>query len=202
MFLLLLESLCMQQFKISLLYTVRKKILLLIFTIFLLSFHLSSFAWKVLVENVFSDISADYKYRDELQELYDRGMILPDIWGKFEPEAYLNRDEFVGISMEVICERCIQPHTEFKFIEAYANEDVYFDIDNTNPYFYCVAEADARSYVRGYDIGESCQNGTNKFDERPFCPLNRINLEEAVAVLLRNSGIFTIVDNVWVIRYI
>jgi len=97
--------------------------------------------------------------------------------------------------MEVICERCIQPHTEFKFIEAYANEDVYFDIDNTNPYFYCVAEADARSYVRGYDIGESCQNGTNKFDERPFCPLNRINLEEAVAVLLRNSGIFTIADN-------
>jgi len=89
--------------------------------------------------------------------------------------------------MEVICERCIQPHTESRFIEAYANKDVYFDIDSSNPYFYCVAEADARNYVRGYDIGESCQNGTNKFDERPFCPLNRINLEEAVAVLLRNS---------------
>ena len=31
--------------------------------------------------------------------------------------------------MEVICERCIQPHTEYSFIEKYQNEDVYFDID-------------------------------------------------------------------------
>ena len=97
--------------------------------------------------------------------------------------------------MEVICERCIQPHTELKFLEKYRNADVYFDIDSTNPYFYCVAEADARNYVRGYDIGESCQDGSSEFGERPFCPLNRINLEEAVAVLLRNSNIFTIEDN-------
>jgi hypothetical protein len=105
-------------------------------------------AGQILVENVFSDIDADYEYRDELQTLYDRGMILPNITGKFSPDAYLNRDEFVGISMEVICERCIQPHTEQKFIDRYFNEDVYFDIDNTNPYFYCVAEADAQNYVR------------------------------------------------------
>jgi PKD repeat protein len=97
--------------------------------------------------------------------------------------------------MEVICERCIQPRTEQSYIEKYFNEDVYFDIDNTNPYFYCVAEADAQNYVRWYNIGESCENGVSKFWEPPFCPLNRINLEEAVAVLLRNSGIFTITDN-------
>jgi hypothetical protein len=50
--------------------------------------------------------------------------------------------------MEVICERCIQPHTDQSFIDAYFNEEVYFDIDRTNPYFYCVAEADAQNYVR------------------------------------------------------
>lgn len=137
-----------------------------------------------------------------MQTLFDRGMILPSSDGKFHPNSYLNRDEFVGISMEVICERCIQPHTEYEFLEEYRNEDVYFDINNSNPYFYCVAEADKKNYVRGYDIGESCQNGTSKFDERPFCPLNRINLEEAVAVLLRNSGIFTINDNQRVVNEI
>jgi hypothetical protein len=31
-----------------------------------------------LVEDIFSDITSDYIYRDELQALYDRGMIIPD----------------------------------------------------------------------------------------------------------------------------
>jgi len=50
--------------------------------------------------------------------------------------------------MEVICERCITPHTEQSFIEEFSNSEVYFDIDTQNPYFYCVAEADKQNYVR------------------------------------------------------
>jgi hypothetical protein len=50
--------------------------------------------------------------------------------------------------MEVICNKCIQPNTEYKFIEAYTAKKVYFDIDERNPYFYCVAEADAKNYVK------------------------------------------------------
>jgi len=129
-------------------------------------------------------------------------MILPNESWKFLPDTYLNRDEFVWIAMEVICERCIQPHTEYKFLEEYAQSDVYFDVQRENPYFYCIAEADKQNYVRWYDAWQECQNGTNQFWERPFCPLNRINVEEAVAVLLRNSGIFTIADNQSVISQI
>ena len=161
-----------------------------------------SFAAQILVENIFSDIDSDYIYRDELQALYDRGMIIPDESGTFWPNEYLNRDEFVGIAMEVICERCIQPHTEYKYISEYSGKDVYFDIDESNAYFYCVAEADKQNYVRWYDASQVCQNGTSQFWSRPFCPINKINLEEAVAVLLRNSGIFTISDNQAVIEQI
>lgn len=103
------------------------------------------------VEDVFLDIDATYEYRDELQLFYDRGIITPDADGNFKPYELLDRDEFVGISLEVICKRCIQPHTEFQYIEAYKDEDVYYDIDTSNPYFYCVGEADASNYVRGYD---------------------------------------------------
>jgi hypothetical protein len=134
--------------------------------LFLLSFFLFvnvGFASNILVENVFSDIDSNYQYRDELQALYDRGTIVADESGQFNPNSPLNRDEFVGISMEVICERCIQPHTEYQFIEKFFNEDVYFDINNSNPYFYCVAQADEQNYVRGYDIGQSCQDGTSRF---------------------------------------
>ncbi len=153
------------------------------------------FAEKVLVENVFSDIDADYKYRDELQLFYDRGMIFPDEQGRFRPYELLDRDEFVGISMEVICKRCIQPHTKFEFVEKYLGEDVYFDIDSGNKYFYCVADADANNFVKWYDAGFQCDDGTQRDNERPFCSNNNITLEEAIAVILRNSGIFTIVDN-------
>jgi hypothetical protein len=50
--------------------------------------------------------------------------------------------------MEVICERCIAPHTNFELIQEFSNKDVYFDINVSNPYFYCVAEADKQNYVR------------------------------------------------------
>ena len=149
----------------------------------------------MLVENVFSDISANYKYRDELQVFYDRGMIYPDDEGKFNPYSLLNRDEFVWISMEVTCKRCIQPHTEFQYIEKYLNKDVYYDIDSKNKYFYCVAEADANNFVKWYDPSYACDDGTQKDEERPFCSANNITLEEAIAVILRNSGIYTIDDN-------
>lgn len=174
-----------------------KKLFLSFF--FFVSLQSTSFAAQILVENIFSDITENYEYRDELQALYDRGMIIPDSSWKFNPNEYLNRDEFVGIAMEVICERCILPHTEYKFIEKYFWQDIYFDVESSNRYFYCIAEADDKNYVRGYDLWESCQNGSSQIWERPFCPLNRINLEEAVAVLLRNSGIFTISDNQQVI---
>jgi len=148
-----------------------------------------------LVENVFSDITSDYEYRDELQELYDRGMVYPDDEGRFRPYSLLDRDEFVGISMEVTCKRCIQPHTQFQYIEKYVNEDVYYDINSSNKYFYCVAEADANNFVRWYDAGFQCEDGTQRDNERPFCTNNNITLEEAVAVILRNSWIFSIEDN-------
>jgi hypothetical protein len=152
-------------------------------------------ASPVYVQDIFSDIDENYPYLIQLQTLYDRGMIIPDGSWKFNPDSYLNRDEFVGISMEVICERCIQPHTDYRFIESYTGEDIYFDVPETNAYFYCIAEADTQNYVRWYDIWVSCQNGRSQFWKRPFCPLNTIRLEEAIAVLLRNSWIFTIDDN-------
>jgi hypothetical protein len=47
---------------------------ILIFLVFVLSlFNISSvFADSIPVENIFSDIDADYRYINELQILYDR----------------------------------------------------------------------------------------------------------------------------------
>jgi len=174
-----------------------KKILFLTFSLIILIFSwvFSASANSIPVENIFSDIDTSYEYYDELQTFYDRGMIFPNSDGRFNPYSPLTRDEFVGISMEVACERCIQPHTEYKFIEKYWQKDIYFDVQPENRYFYCIADADDRNFVKWYDAWFTCENGKSRSGERPFCPQNTITLEESIAVLLRNSGVFTIEDN-------
>jgi hypothetical protein len=171
-----------------------KKIFFSILFSFFFFFQASAESY-IPVDEVFSDIEKDYKYFHEVQELYNRGILFPDENGRLNPTKLLDRDEFVWISMEVICNKCIQPNTEYKFIEAYTAKEVYFDIDERNPYFYCVAEADAKNYVKWYDKWDICQNKTSKENERPFCPDNKITREEAYAVIMRNSKIWTIEDN-------
>ena len=176
---------------------------ILLFLLFFFSFVWVVFWGSARVQDVFIDIDENYQYLQELQQLYDRGMIVVDESRRFQPQALLDRDEFVGITMEVICEKCIQPQTWISLIETYSNTQSYFDVPSTNPYFYCIEEANDKDYVRWYGIGVVCENGTSLEGERPFCPDNRILLEEAIAVLLRNSGIFTIQDNevvIWNIR--
>lgn len=166
-----------------------------ILTLFILLFSLLSLnsviAFSVPVENVFSDIDADYKYKNELQTLYDKWMISPDIEWKFNPRELLRRDEFVWILMETTCNNCIQPNTFIDLINTYENKSIFYDINKTNKYFYCIASASEVWFVSGYHPGTFCEDWTSKESEKPFCPNNTIILEEAIAVILRASWILT-----------
>ncbi|MDD3145170.1 MAG: PKD domain-containing protein [Candidatus Gracilibacteria bacterium] len=161
------------------------------FLLYFIFFVGNTFADSVPVEDVFSDIKKDYKYYNELQTLYDKGMITPDSDGRFNPQKLLNRDEFVGIMMEVSCNKCIAPNVSYDFLTKYESKPLFFDINRTNKYFYCIAGADDSSFVSGYQAGTKCEDGTLRQDEKPFCPNNAIILEEALAIILRSSGILT-----------
>lgn len=164
--------------------------ILLLFLIFSFTF-LQVRADSIPVENIFVDIDSDYKYIEELQLLYDRWMIYPDNNWKFNPKQLLNRDDFVGILMETTCTDCLQPDTDFNLVNTYKDSYLFFDINNQNKNFYCIAEAKDKSIVRWYDIWTTCENWIVKSDEAPFCPANNIILEEALAVVLRASQILT-----------
>lgn len=166
--------------------------ILFTFLILSLSFFvkLESFAVSIPVENIFVDIDTDYKYYNELQTLYDKWMIFPDGDGKFAPYDLLNRDQFVGIASEVSCKRCIQPNTDVEFLNKYTTNP-FFDISDGNKYFYCISDAKENNFVNGYDPSFTCDDGTFQSWEKPFCADNTIILEEALAVILRMSGILT-----------
>ncbi|MDD3646448.1 MAG: S-layer homology domain-containing protein [Candidatus Gracilibacteria bacterium] len=169
----------------------KKIVKFLIFYILYFVFYTSgTFASSVTVEQVFSDIDKSYKYYNELQVLYDKGIILPDENGELNPKKLLSRQEFVAIASESTCKKCIKPNTELEFIQKYDTEP-FFDVHKNNKYFYCIANAKESNFVQGYNIGEACDDGTQKQGEIPFCINNNITLEEALAVILRMSGILT-----------
>jgi len=169
----------------------KKLILTFLVLVFSLFSQAITFADSIPVEDIFSDINPDYKYLNELQTLYDGGMISPDSEWKFNPRELLNRDEFVWILMEVTCKDCIQPDTALDIINKYENETVFYDINKNNKYFYCIAWASDEGYVSGYHPWTTCDNWTVREWEKPFCPANTIILEEAIAVTLRASWILT-----------
>ena len=166
-----------------------KKLLLLII---LLGFipQINIFADSIPVENVFSDIDSNYKYLDELQTLYDKWMVSPDSEWKFNPYKLLTREEFVWITMEASCEKCIKPSVDYSFIEKYKTKPFY-DVWLDNKYFYCISDALANNYVNWYDVSYTCDDGTYSEWEKPFCTNNNIILEEALAILLKISWILT-----------
>ncbi len=163
------------------------------FAILMFWFTQQSFSEKL--EDAFLDISSEYQYYDELELLYDRGMIFPDSEWKFSANKFLNRDEFVWISLEVSCNRCISPDTQVEYIKKYSWTNTFYDVPSSSKYFYCIAESDNKNYVKWYDIWYQCDSWKRSENQRPFCVDNKITLEEALAVLLRNSWIFTVEDN-------
>ncbi len=144
----------------------------------------------VSVENVFIDITKDYVYYDELQTLYDKWIIEPEIDNKFHPDKLLNRDEFVWIAEETSCKKCIQPNVDKDFIDKYDTEP-FFDVWINNKYFYCISDAKENAFVLGYDKWVKCNDWTQKNNEIPFCTNNNIKLEEALAVVMRMWWILT-----------
>ena len=170
-----------------------QKVIISIFILFCFSGLTSSVqASEIKVENIFSDISSSYRYLDQLQELYEKWMVTPDNDGKFSPSALLQRDQFVGILTEVTCEKCIKPNTDVSLLTKYVNSSPFFDLDKNSEYFYCIASATDKWYVQWYQPGTTCEDGTLRSGEVPFCPANTITLEEAIAVILRASGIMTL----------
>lgn len=178
-----------------------KKIKILFLLLILLWFK-QSFASFIPIENIFTDIDSNYKYYYELRDLYNRQAIYPDSDNKFNPQRLLTRDEFVSISMEVSCTKCTKPNASLDLINKYQDKTIFFDLDNSSKYSYCIASANDNDFIKWYYPWDKCQDWSFKAWEIPFCPNNNILLEEAIALVLRDSNIFTIEDNNKVIEEI
>ena len=149
-------------------------------------------AASIPIEEVFSDIDTDYQYYNQLQYMFDNWVISPDKDWKFNPKQLLNRDEFVWIVMKVSCEECISPEVSFDLIQKYWEQDeLFYDVNKNNKYFYCIASAKDSWYVKWYDVWTACENWDVLNWEAPFCPENTIILEEALAVVMRASWILS-----------
>ncbi|PID84113.1 hypothetical protein CSB09_02440 [Candidatus Gracilibacteria bacterium] len=151
----------------------------------LFGFTLSAFA-----NHPFTDIPRQSPYYDAVNALYTNGILKSDESNLFHPEAPMRRDFFVSLVVGVGCKKCTTPSGED--IRKYMNSP-YIDLPKTNPYYYCIAYADDKDIVQGYGLDArgqaSCENGT-VYTSVPFCAENTISRIEAVAILLRRSGLW------------
>ncbi|MFA5916733.1 MAG: S-layer homology domain-containing protein [Candidatus Gracilibacteria bacterium] len=168
------------------------KIVIFIFALFIIHSIFSAF---IPIDTVFNDINKDYKYFNELQELYNKQVFYPDESGKFNPNKILTRDEFVSAVMETSCNKCTKPNASIEIIDKYKNSAPFFDVLDSNNYSYCISLANDKNYIDSYSKGYKCDDGTVSADKIPFCPNNYVSLEEAVSIILRNSNLFSVEDN-------
>lgn len=138
----------------------------------------------------FTDVPLQAPYYSDLKRMYQAGVIADTTDHLFHPDSLLSRDQFVGVTVGVSCRKCLYPTPED--IIRY-NTDPFADVTKKNQYFYCVSYAKEKEIVRGYVLDRSghaqCQDGQD-FAEVPFCPANNITRIEAVAVLLRQAGLW------------
>ncbi len=164
---------------------------------FLVSFFLfvvfssSVFSSNVLVEDVFTDVDSNYKYRDELQTLYDNEIIQSNLDWKFNPYQVVKRDDFMWVAMEVTCEKCIFPHTDYNYIKFYSGKDTFWDLEENNENFYCIYEADNEEYFSEYSAGYECDDGTSQDWWIPFCVNDVVTRQEAIMVLMKSSNLIS-----------
>jgi hypothetical protein len=168
-----------------------KYILLLIYILFFKSL----FCAYIPLETSFSDIKSDYKYYNELQELYNKQAIYPDSDWKFNPYSLINRDELVGLTMEISCNKCTKPNTSLDIMNKYKDKNQFYDVYNSNSYLYCISLAHDKSYIDSYSVWYKCDDLTYNKDKIPFCPNNYISLEESLKIILNNTNLFTKEDN-------
>ncbi len=166
--------------------------LVLISSLFIIHSIVSAF---ITVNTVFTDINTDYKYFNELQELYNKQVFYPDENSKFNPNSLLRRDEFISVVMESSCNKCTKPNTSTWIIDNYKNSNPFFDITDTSNYFYCISLASDKNYFDSYLKWYKCDDWTINADKIPFCPNNYVSLEEAVSVILRNTNLYTVEEN-------
>lgn len=146
----------------------------------------------------FTDIKTTDPYYSSVLQLYRQWIISDNAEHLFYPDEKIMRDMFVWIVVGVSCHRCINPSVE-DYIKYQINP--FLDVTKINHYFYCISYAKEKDIVEWYNFDpttniSSCQNGVNYNStdsnwEVPFCPMNNIVRAEAVAVLLRQAGMWT-----------
>lgn len=139
----------------------------------------------------FTDVQPSDSYYDAIIGLYDRHIISDDGSGLFHPNDLMDRDFYVSLATTIGCKECLTPSTEE--LSRYAVSP-FVDLQNTNPYYYCIAYAADNDITQGYNIDPytgktSCDNG-QEYTSSPFCENNKISRIEAVSILLRRANLW------------
>jgi hypothetical protein len=123
----------------------------------------------------FTDVKPDNPYYKAILDLYNRRVVAGYKDATYKPDAQLSRAEFVKIALGATnCVDCSTPNEVQR--QKYSSSQPFPDVGLVAWYYFCVSIAKELGMVTGYGDGF-------------FRPERNISRAEAVAVLLRQSGI-------------
>jgi len=126
-------------------------------------------------ESPFTDVKSDNPYYKAILDLYQRRVVEGYKDATFKPDAQLSRAEFIKIALGATnCVDCSLPNEVQR--RKYSSSQPFPDVGLIAWYYFCVSIAKELGMVTGYGDGY-------------FRPERSISRAEAVAVLLRQSGI-------------
>ena len=158
--------------------------------IFLVFFTVTSTFANQKVEDIFIDIDKNFEYKSQLQYLFDQWFIQENNFKNFSPNSFISREEFLWLLLETNCQKCVKPDTNIDILSTYYWKNVYYDVNKNSDYFYCIAYADDKNYIQWYEKNTVCDNWEVS-SQAPFCPYNPIKFEEALAIIMRTSGLMS-----------
>ena len=123
----------------------------------------------------FTDVKPDNPYYKAILDLYNRRVVAGYKDATYKPDAQLTRAEFIKIALGATnCVDCSTPNEVQR--QKYSSSQPFPDVGLIAWYYFCVSIAKELGMVTGYGDGY-------------FRPERNISRAEAVAVLLRQSGI-------------
>jgi hypothetical protein len=126
-------------------------------------------------QSPFTDVKPNHPYYQAILDLYKRRVVEGYKDSTFKPDAQLSRAEFIKIALGATnCLDCSRPNEVQK--QKYSPNQPFPDVLLSAWYYFCVSIAKELGMVTGYGDGF-------------FRPERNISRAEAVAVLLRQSGI-------------
>lgn len=166
----------------------RKLIYTLLF--FFCFFTGGAFTYSQDAKDVFSDVTDEYEYLEELEYLLDIWIMNPRETDILDGSWYMQKWFFLWEALQLQCESCLPYEIHPRLVTQHAETKSFFDVVQKNEYYFCSEESKEEQYFLDKLPWDQCEDGIRQDWSIAFCSEDTVSRKEAVRALLMISWLY------------